>query len=167
MTDQPVSSQFGFTDDEWGLLVGLPQAVLTAASAAEADGTKRTMAENAAGLDAISVGRESASPLVAAVAGEVVQRTGDPEVGEELPVIQPSDPRAMIDDVLSRAKTVSVMLSGKVDEGDAGAYKLWLQEIAEQVVTAAASGGFLGLGGELVSESERRFRDELSHVLND
>ncbi|MFC7545287.1 hypothetical protein [Plantactinospora sp. GCM10030261] len=167
MIEQPSFSEFGFTDDEWNLLVGLPQAVLTAASAAESDSTKKTMAENAAGLDAVSVGRESASPLVAAVANEVVQRTGDPEAGEELPVIQPADPQAMIDDVLHRARTAAGMLTGKVDEGDAGAYKLWLVEIAEQVVTAAPSGGFLGLGGEVVSESERRFRDELSHVLND
>ena len=35
MTDQPLYTEFGFSDDEWGLLVGLPQAVLTAASAAE------------------------------------------------------------------------------------------------------------------------------------
>lgn len=167
MTDQPVFTQFGFSDDEWGLLVGLPQAVLTAASAAESDSTRRTMAENAAGLETLGAGRESASPLVAAVAGEAISRTGDPEAGEELPVIQPSDPEGMIADVLQRAKAASALLAGKVDEGDAGAYKLWLQEIADHVVTAASSGGFLGIGGEEVSESERRFRDDLSHVLND
>ncbi|MFB9236794.1 hypothetical protein ACFFWC_14735 [Plantactinospora siamensis] len=167
MTDQPLHSEFGFTDDEWSLLVNLPQAVLTAASAAESDSTRRTMAENAAGLDAIGAGRESASPLVAAVAGEVVQRTGDPDAGEELPVIQPSDPEAMISDVLHRAGTAAKLLAGKAPEGDTGAYKDWLLKITEQVVSAAPSGGFLGLGGETVSESERRFRDELSHVLND
>ncbi|ASW54581.1 hypothetical protein [Plantactinospora sp. KBS50] len=167
MTDQPLHSEFGFTDDEWSLLVNLPQAVLTAASAAESDGTRRTMAENAAGLDAIGTGRESASRLVATVAGEVVHRTGDPETGEELPVIQPDDPATMISDVLGRARAAAGLLTAKAHEGDAGAYKLWLVEIAEQVVSAASSGGFLGLGGDTVSESERRFRDELSHVLND
>ncbi|GAB3803660.1 hypothetical protein [Micromonospora zhanjiangensis] len=167
MTDQPVYTEFGFSDEEWGLLVGLPQAVLTAASAAESDSTRRTMQENAAGLETIGAGRESASPLVAAVAGEVVSRTGDPEVGEELPVIQPSDPQALIEDVLGRAKAASDLLAGKVDEGEVGAYKLWLLEIADHVVTAAPSGGFLGIGGETVSESERRFRDDLSHVLYD
>jgi hypothetical protein len=165
--DQPVYSQFGFTDDEWGLLANLPQAVLTAASAAEADGTRRTMAENAAGMDAISLGRESPSPLVAAVAREVVQRTGDPEAGEELPVIRPADPPALVADVLDRARGAAALLATKVDAGDAGAYKQWLVRIAEEVVSAAASGGFLGLGGDVVSEAERRFRDELSHVLND
>ena len=31
MTDEPLYARLGFTDAEWGLLVGLPQAVLTAA----------------------------------------------------------------------------------------------------------------------------------------
>ncbi|MET8835238.1 hypothetical protein ABZV78_15160 [Micromonospora sp. NPDC004540] len=167
MIEQPAYTGFGFSDEEWGLLVGLPQAVLTAAAAAESDGTRRTMAENAAGLETISAGRESASPLVAAVAGEVVSRVGDPEAGAELPVISPDDPQAKIEDVLSRAGQASALLARKVDEGQAGAYRHWLVEIAEQVVGAAATGGILGLGGDVVSDSERRFRDRLAHVLND
>ncbi|MFC0509274.1 hypothetical protein [Micromonospora costi] len=167
MIEQPAYTGFGFSDGEWGLLVGLPQAVLTAASAAESDGTRRTMAENAAGLETIAAGRESASPLVAAVAGEIVSRVGDPEAGEELPVISPTDPKALIDDVLARAAEAAALLAVRVDEGEAGAYRHWLVEIAEQVVGAASSGGVLGLGGDVVSDSERRFRDRLSQVLND
>ncbi|MFC0005390.1 hypothetical protein [Micromonospora siamensis] len=167
MIEQPAYTGFGFSDEEWGLLVGLPQSVVTAASAAESDSTRRTMAENAAGLETISAGRESASPLVAAVAGEIVTRVGDPEAGAELPVIAPADPQPMIDDVLVRAGEAAALLAARVDEGQAGAYKHWLVEIAEQVVGAASSGGILGIGGDQVSDSERRFRDRLSHVLND
>jgi hypothetical protein len=165
--EQPAYTGFGFSDEEWGLLVGLPQSVLTAASAAESDGTRRTMAENAAGLETIASGRESANPLVAAVAAEIVTRVGDPEDGAELPTIAPADPRAMIDDVLVRSGEAAALLAVRVDEGEAGAYKHWLVEIAEQVVTASSSGGLLGLGADVVSDSERRFRDRLSHVLND
>lgn len=167
MTDQPVFTELGFTDEEWGLLVGLPQAVLTAASAAESDGTRRTLAENAAGLEAIAEGRESPSRLVTAVAHDVVSRVGDPEAGEELPIIEPDDPKAMIADALLRARTASLLLAKKVDEGEAGAYRHWLVNIAEQVVSAAPTGGMLGVGGDVVTDTERRFRDELSHVLND
>ncbi|MEU7973935.1 hypothetical protein AB0B48_18060 [Micromonospora sp. NPDC049089] len=167
MIEQPAYTGFGFSDEEWGLLVGLPQSVLTAASAAESDSTRRTMAENAAGLETIAAGRESASPLVVAVAGEIVTRVGDPEAGEELPVIAPADPGAYIDDVLLRAGEAGTLLAARVDEGEAGAYKHWLVKIAEQVVGAASSGGLLGIGGESVSDSERRFRDRLAHVLID
>lgn len=167
MTEQPVYSTLGFSDEEWGLLTGLPLAVLTAASAAESDGTRRTLAEGAAGLEAVAAGREGASPLVAAVAQEVVSRAGDPEAGEELSLISPEDPKAYIADVLERAGSAAALLRGRVDEGEAGAYGHWLVSIAEQVVTAAPSGGMLGIGGDLVTEPERRFRDELSKVLQD
>jgi hypothetical protein len=160
-------TEFEFSDAEWGLLVGLPQSVLTAASAAEHDGTRRTLAENAAGLEAISTGRESPSSLVNAVAGELVARVGDPETGAELPAIEPSDPSAYADDVLVRAGEAARLLAAKADEGEAGAYKHWLVTIAEQVVTASPSGGILGVGGDLVTEPERQFRDRLASVLND
>lgn len=62
MIEQPAYTGFGFSDEEWGLLAGLPQAVLAAASVAEHDSARRTMAENAAGLETIATGRESASP---------------------------------------------------------------------------------------------------------
>lgn len=167
MTEQPVYSTLGFSDEEWGLLTGLPLAVLTAASAAESDGTRRTLAESAAGLEAIAAGREGASSLVAAVSQEVVTRAGDPEAGEELPVLSPPDPEAYIADVLDRATATAALLRDKVDEGDAGAYRHWLVNIAEQVVTAAPSGGMLGIGGDLITEPERRFRDALAKALED
>jgi hypothetical protein len=162
VTEQPVYSTLGFTDEEWGLLTGLPLAVLTAASAAESDGTRRTLAESAAGLEAVAGGREGASPLVAAISQEVVTRAGDPEAGEELPVLTPPDPEAYVVDVLDRAAAAAALLRAKVDEGEAGAYGHWLVSIAEQVVTAAPSGGMLGIGGDLVTEPERRFRDALA-----
>jgi hypothetical protein len=167
VTDEPVYATFGFTDSDWGLVVGLPQSVLTAASAAAPDGARKTRAENAAGLDKISDGRGSASPLVSAVANELTARVGDPERGEELPVIEPADPIGYADDVLDRAAKAAVLLKERVGEGDAGAYRLWLVEIAETVTGAASTGGVFGIGGADVTETERQFRDRLAHVLSD
>ena len=158
-----MTSRSAYSDDEWGLLVGLPQAVLIAASAAEPDGDRRTVAETTAGLEAISAGRDSGNALVQDVATEVVDRVGEPE-NAVLPV---ADREASVSDVLDRARSVAALLSAKAGPGEAAAYKHWLVGIAEQVVAAAKSGGFLGIGGEWVSESEQRFVEELSHLLND
>jgi hypothetical protein len=38
---------------------------------------------------------------------------------------------------------------------DEAAYKAWLTEIAEKIANAAKEGGFLGFGGERVSEAEK------------
>ena len=167
MSDDPLYSMLGFTDAEWGLLVGLPQSVLTAASAATPDSTRMTRQEIAAGLEVISAARQSASPLVNAVAGAIVSRVGDPDLGEEPPVIEPSDPIAYAEDVLGRAAEANALLTAKAEQADAETYKHWLVEIAESVVGAASTGGVLGIGGEAVTDSERAFRDDLSKVLTD
>lgn len=167
MTDEPLYATWGFADAEWGLLVGLPRAVLTAASAATPDGARKTLAESEAGSVEIADARASASRLVAAVATAAVAQGGDPELGEEPPVIRPPDPGAHAADVLTRAGEAAALLAGKVEPAEAETYKHWLVEIADAVVGAASTGGVLGIGGETVTESERQFRDELAKVLAD
>lgn len=158
-----------FNDEEWSLLVGLPQSVASAASAVDKNSVRRTLAEGEAGLDAIAVGRESGSPLVTAVAKELVFRVGgDPELGEEPPVvIVPDDVETYVAETLDRARRSTTILADKVDSGEAGAYRHWLVTIAQQVVEAATSGGILGIGGEQVSAAEGEFVHQLSEALGD
>jgi hypothetical protein len=167
VTDEPLYTLLGFTDAEWGLLVGLPQAVVTAASAATHDSARKTRAELAAGLTEISDARASASPLVSAVANAAVEAAGDPELGEELPVVEPGDPIGYAEDVLERAAEAAAVLAGKSEQSDAETYKHWLVEIADLVVGAASTGGVLGIGGETVTDAERSFRDQLAKALTD
>jgi hypothetical protein len=154
-----------YSDEEWGLLVGLPQSVIVAAASAEADGTRRTQAEWNAGMTALADGRDSASPLVREVATELVSRVGDPEDGDEPPVVEFSDPESGIADVIDRASRAGALLADKADNADAEAYRYWVVTIAEQVVGAAKSGDVLGIGGERISEPERLFRDSLATAL--
>jgi hypothetical protein len=156
-----------YSDEEWGLLVGLPQSVMLAAIFAENDSVNRTADESGAGLDAIAAGRDSGSTLVRDVALELVDRLGDPETGELPPVLDVGTREVDLGEVLDRARTATDVLAAKAGPGEAAAYRHWLVGIADQVVNAAKSGGFLGIGGSWVSESERRFVDELSTVLND
>src|SRR3954471_17223 len=140
VTDEPLYALLGFTDPEWGLLVGLPQAVVTAASAATHDSPRKTRAESEAGIGQIADARASASPLVAAVAAAAVEAAGDPELGEEAPVVEPADPIGYAEDVLQRAAEANALLTAKAEQGDAETYKHWLVEIADVVVGAASSG---------------------------
>jgi hypothetical protein len=166
MTDEPLYAEWGFTDAEWGLLVGLPQGVLTAASAATHDSARKTRAENEAGLDKISEARASVSTLVSAVAQAVLEAAGDPELGEDPPVIEPADPVGYGQDVIARAAEASAVLAAKAAPADAETYKHWLVEIADTVVGAASTGGVLGIGGETVTDRERAFRDDLGKALS-
>ncbi|MER7275927.1 hypothetical protein ABT369_15850 [Dactylosporangium sp. NPDC000244] len=154
-----------YTDEEWGLLVGLPQSVLIAASQAEHDGARRTREEWAAGMTAIADGRGSSSELVKSVAAEVVSRQGNITDGDEPPVIEFPDRDAGLADVISRAGAAHELLAAKAEHADAEAYRYWVVTVADVVVGAASSGGVLGIGGEQVTAAERTFRDELAAAL--
>jgi hypothetical protein len=160
-----VETEAKYTDEEWGLLVGLPQSVLIAASQAEADGSRRTREEWTAGMTAIADGRDSSSPLVSGVAAEVVARQGDVEGGDEPPVIEFPDRDAGLADVISRARSAHELLSAKAEPADAEAYRFWVVTLADEVVGAARTGGVLGLGGDQVTQAERTFRDDLAAAL--
>lgn len=160
-----VDTEPKYTDEEWGLLVGLPQSVLIAASQAEADGSRRTREEWTVGMTAIADGRGSSSPLVQTVAADVVDRQGDIEEGEDPPIIEFPDRDAALADVISRARSAHELLSAKAEPADAEAYSFWVVTIADGVVGAARSGGVLGLGGDQVTPAERSFRDDLATAL--
>lgn len=156
-----------YSDAEWGLLVGLPQSVVIAASTAETDSEGRTLTELQVGLRAIAAGRDSGSALVGAVAQEIIDQVGDPDTGTDTVLIEFYDPAAGIADVLDRAATASTLLAARATEGEAAAYAHWLVTIAEEVIQATRSGGVLGLGGIQVSAAEQQFRDRLAEVLHD
>jgi hypothetical protein len=162
-----LSYQDIFGAEEWNLLLDLPQNVIAAASAAESDSTRRTLAEGVAGLDAIAEGRGSGNPLVETVAGKLVRRLGDPAHGADSPIARGNvDANSMIESCLARVSTANDVLR-KVSDGDAGAYRHWLVSIAESVVSAATTGGKMGVGGEQVTAAERAFVARLGQMLGD
>ena len=169
MTDEPLYATWGFTDAEWGLLVGLPQSVLTAASVATHDSARKTRAENEAGPGE-DLRRRGPRPArwSPASPSAALSQTGDPELGEEAPVIEPADPIGYAEDVLGPGRAGRRRCwPARPSAADAETYKHWLVEIADTVVGAASTGGVLGLGGETVTDSERSFRDDLAKSLAD
>jgi hypothetical protein len=67
--------------------------------------------------------------------------------------------------VISDAKDVADILSSKANQNEANEYKEWALSIAENVANAAKEGGFLGFGGERVSEDERAFLGKIKEAL--
>ena len=157
--------QSSFTDQEWSLLVGLPSSVLSAASAVQADSPRRTLAENEAGLEAISDGRVLGNRLVETIASVLLQRLGaDPHLGEEPTVaVVPDDPWAYANETIARARAARALLISKASRGDTGAYCHWLVTVAERVIAAANS----GVGTERVTPVEHNFVHRLSVALED
>src|SRR5262249_25992390 len=154
----PQRTELPFSGDEWELLVRLPGRVVVAATSAQPDTARRTVAEGLAGIDAIAAGRASASRLVRDVVAAIYAETGDdepPAAGEF------HDPAGGIAGVLAGCRQAARLLAARAGREDRDAYRHWLEAIAARVCRAARTGGVLGLGGQLVSPAEQRFLAQL------
>jgi hypothetical protein len=152
-----------FHRDEWELLVRLPGRVVVAATSAEADTARRTVAEGLAGIDAIAAGRASGSRLVRDVVATIYAETG----AAEQPAAEEFHERpAGIADVLAACREAGRVLAERTGREDRDAYRHWLEAIAARVCRAARSGGVLGIGGPLVSPAEQRFLADLADAFD-
>ncbi len=67
--------------------------------------------------------------------------------------------------MLEDCREVARLLQAKATEEEAREYKEWALSIAETVAKAAKEGGFLGLGGELVSKDEKEIYRQIAFAL--
>jgi hypothetical protein len=160
-----VTDRSVFDQAQWQLLVQLPRWVAAGASAAEHDSVHQTAQEEEAGLLAIADGRTSPSGLVAQIATELVEVYDEQKPDLTAPSIDVHRPEAGLAAVLERARQGAALIIANAQPTDATAYRRWLLAIADTVIGAARSGAVLGLGGQSVSENERRFREQLARTL--
>jgi hypothetical protein len=153
-----VTTRADFTADEWNLLVQLPRWVVAAASAAQHDLAYRTNIEMEAGFIASAKGGELGNAFVADVTAETMRVFDTPAT---VAAIEFRDRAAALVEVLERVRAVNHLVKNKAEIPDAMAYRRWLLAITDVVISAAKTGGFLGLGGALITPSEQRFRDRL------
>jgi hypothetical protein len=74
---------------------------------------------------------------------------------------KPAEIKAMC---LTTLREVGALISTKAPE-DAAAFKGWLRRISQEVAEASKEGGFLGIGGERVSEAEKATLTEIASAL--
>ena len=160
-----MTDRSAFDQAQWHLLVQLPRWVAAAASAAEQDSPHQTAQEEEAGLLAIADGRTSPSGLVVQIATELVEIYDEQKPDPTAPSIDVRHPAAGLADVLDRARQGAALMIAKAQPTEAAAYRRWLLAITDTVIGAVRSGAVLGLGGQTVSENERRFREQLARAL--
>jgi hypothetical protein len=148
---------------EWTILTELPIRVLAASMRADESGDFGLLLQQATGLAELSskANEYASSTLVQRVFAHY-KSDGDGEAQ----TLQLSEQwiERLLPDTLQRARQASEILDAKATGADAAAYKLWLLETAAAVCAAARTGGFLGFGGERISEKEQAFLDELAEA---
>jgi hypothetical protein len=135
---------------------------MIAATSAEAESPRRTVAEGLAGMDAIAAGRASDSDLVRAVVAAIYARSEDDQPAAE----EFTDRAAGLAGVLTTCEAATRVLAARADPADSAVYRQWLQTIAARVCGASRSGrGLPRTGGDRFSVAEVRFLADLGAAL--
>jgi hypothetical protein len=134
-----------------GLVITLFDASGPAGIAKEALAVAKAIARSASG---------DAPEIVKALAENVRTGGGRPE----LPVV-PSGDRTQTKTALIGAIRTAVGAVETKSPGEVEAYKTWLASVAAKVAQASREGGFLGIGGTLVSTDEQDALNQLADVL--
>ncbi|MEA2333187.1 MAG: hypothetical protein QOH58_3325 [Thermoleophilaceae bacterium] len=103
---------------------------------------------------------------------EAKEEQGASELLDELlstpPVFDRDDfpaPERMREDGLQRLREAVELLEGKATEAEVDDYRRFVMAVAERAAQAHREGGFLGVGGKEVSESEQAVLDEIAAAL--
>ena len=159
-----------FDESEWFLLTATPSLVAAAMAGAGRSGFFGTMKEALVGVTTLVEGQRDypSSQLVQELANvgapddevrELAKRHRELAL-ERLEGREARTPEQLRALALSDLDTVKSLLE-RVPEGESKAYLDWVLGIATKVAESAKEGGFLGFGGERVSEEEERFLAEL------
>ncbi len=74
-------------------------------------------------------------------------------------------PEKIREQVLADSRAVAELLASKASPEEADEYKEWTMGLAANVAKAAKEGGFLGFGGQRVSEGEQALSEEIAKAL--
>jgi hypothetical protein len=163
----PMPTKTDFTPDEWNTLRMAPALVGGAMMAASPDGFFTSIREAfAMGSSSFTALKGAADvPLLKEIMtdNEKLVDALKAKLGEE------KDPAArrqkMHAEALAAVKAAVAILAAKGTPADVAAYRSWIGSVAEGVANAASTGGFLGFGGEKVSEAEKAFLGEVQQAL--
>ena len=155
-----------FTSEEWQRILSLPQVAslyLALASPSNPLGLAQELIASTKGI-LETLKSSSGNELIDAVAADFREKAEKRERMEP-PLKTSNDPNEMKAQCLQISRDVSALLSQKAP-ADAQAYKQWVYQAAQNSANAAKEGGFLGIGGERVSEAETAALKELATALD-
>jgi hypothetical protein len=154
-----------FSSVEWAIVTELPVRVVAAAMAVEPSSGLGAILEEITGITQLSQGatQRPDSKLVQEVfAGYKADGAGE----EQALQMSQQWVENLVPETLVRARQVTELLSGRVDDSELDAFRDWLLETAAAICASAKSGGtILGIGGKRISDAEEAFLHDLEAAL--
>jgi hypothetical protein len=156
-----MSTQTDYNAQEWKAIVTAPTAAGLYITLADASGLMGIAKEALAVGRAITDSATSGAPDVVKSLAESVKGAGG---RPELPDVPKGDRAQMKATLIGAIKNAVTAVEAK-SPVEATAYKSWLVSVASNVAHASKEGGFLGIGGTLVSKEEKEALKSLADAL--
>jgi hypothetical protein len=156
-----------FTMAQWQALRNAPQLVALATAAAGNSGLFGSLSEGIATASKIAEGAKGEYPLLREIFDKNEIRVAQDEIRSILKDVKDRGQlNSLLQEITANTITNAVgALDAKGLTTEAQAYRGFLGGIAQKVASASKEGGFLGIGGERISEGERQFIDSLHKLL--
>jgi hypothetical protein len=145
-----MSGKADFSVDEWDLLRSSPLMASLLVVAASPSGPVGLIQEStAAGKVIMQTAGTAQTPLLKALSEDVMQTMAIPKPPAGATPAKVQDAAAEI------LRRTSALLTTKATPEEANETREWLAKVAQATAEAAKEGGFLGIGGTLVSDQEK------------
>ncbi len=147
-----------FTSEEWAALREAPALIALAVTIAGSSGLFGTIAETFGATSAMVEGMKSDSALVRAICTREELLAAQEGMKAKLQDVKAGDlataqNRIRMAALGSLHRALDILAARALPE-DLAAYRALIHDIGQKVAHAATEGGFLGFGGERVSEGE-------------
>lgn len=144
-----MSAKADFSVDEWDLLRSSPLMASVLVVAASPSGPVGLVQESAAaGRMILEAAGTAQTPLLKELAEDLKAKMSIPRPPAGATPAQVQEAAAEI------LRRTSDLLANKATPGETAEFKQWLVKVAKATAEASKEGGFLGIGGTLVSEQE-------------
>ena len=149
-----------FTKEERERLARAPLVAATAITLADPGGPFAALRESKAALQIlVEAARDGThGAFVQQLAQELTATRANPLAGFT------PDRRDPLPEIYDELRAVNALLERSASPQEASHYRAWIRTAAQRVALAAKEGGFLGIGGELVSEREQQMLDNLGEI---
>jgi hypothetical protein len=156
-----MSTKTDYSAEDWKAISSAPVAAGLFLTLSDASGPVGIMKEAMAVGKAISESASGDVPdIVKALAENVKSGQGRPDLPDVAAGDRAKTKNALIDGIKKAVQAVESKSPGEV-----AGFKAWLVSVATKVAQASKEGGFLGIGGTLVSREEEEALKQLADIL--
>ena len=156
-----MSTKNDYSSAEWKAIASAPVAAGLFITMSDTSGPIGLVKEAMAVGKAITEAAQAGAPEIIRAVAASVKDSGRPETPDI-----PMGSRTQSKEALTNTIRSAVDAVERHSPSEAQAYKTWLATVAKRVAEASKEGGFLNMGGTLVSSKEEEALKELTQVLH-